>query len=55
MENKISLLYQCFSIAIYCVAVVLLVYFSQLIYGMEHHVDRALYQQHVISCEVLRN
>nr|WP_297936017.1 hypothetical protein [uncultured Lachnoclostridium sp.] len=53
MKNGISLLYQCFSIMVYCVALTILFYFSHLVYVMEKHVDQAMYQQHVISCEVI--
>lgn len=54
MENSVNLLYQGISLSIYCVAFVMLVFLSKQIYQMEHHVDEAMYRQHVISCEVIR-
>lgn len=53
MTNGTTLLYQCFSIMVYCVALTLLFYFSRMVYVMEHQVDQAMYQRHVISCEVI--
>ncbi|SES71384.1 hypothetical protein [[Clostridium] polysaccharolyticum] len=55
MKNSIDLLYQGISMSIYCVAFLVLVFLSKQIYEMEHHVDNAMYRQHVISCEVIRN
>lgn len=52
MENGLRILYQCFGIIIYGIAIVLLLYYSRSIEEMEKHFDRLMYQQHVISNEI---
>ncbi len=54
MENGISLLYQCFTVMIYCLALTMLICLSHMVYAMEHQVDQNMYQQHVLSCEIAR-
>lgn len=55
MNHGLEIFYQCFSGMVFCIAVLLLFYTSNLIIKMEQNVDRSMYKQHVISCEVARS
>ena len=53
MKNGFQILYQCFGIAIYGIAVALLFLYSYYLEELEHRLDRSMYQQHAISCEMI--
>lgn len=55
MKHGLFLLYQCFSVCMYCLAVMLLIYLSFNIYQLESAVKRNMYRQHVISCEMVES
>lgn len=55
MRHGLFLLYQGFSVCMYCLAVMLLIYLSYNIHQLESGVKRNMYQQHVISCKVIES
>lgn len=54
MKQGILLLYQGFLIGTFCIAVALFIYMSRMYSRMEANVDRAMYQQHVLTCGDIR-
>lgn len=52
MGQVYIIIYQCFNITVFCIAVFLLFYISSLVTSLENSVANSMYQQHVISCQV---
>ena len=53
MRNGVHILYQCFSITIYGIAITLLFIYSHYLRELEHRLDLSMYQQHAISCDMV--